>query len=221
MPNYQDDLKNKQAELIRKALDGSAFVAPPDAAVINSLTTGASSELTALPTEWDDLGELTSDGMQHGRETSQSEIVSFGRVSPSRTDITADTTTIQVTAQETKALTIALGTGADLSAITADPVTGEVDLAKPTRAASRHYRLLTLMEDDYNGDEIWIARFFPRAKVTAYSEQNYSSGDEALPWGVTFTAEVDSTLGYSERWLFGGPGWNALRAKMNIADTTP
>lgn len=220
MPSY-DDLKNKQTELIRKALDGSAFLAPISADPITTLTTYSAGppvviDLTPLPTDWDDLGWLTQDGAAYSRDVSTSEVTSWGSVTPTRSDVTADTSTVTVTCQETKLLTIGLATGADLSAITPDPNSGEVAIAKPSRPSSKHYRVMTLAVDLADGGEVYVARFFPRAKVTGFAEQNLGGGDEPITWGVTLTGEEDSTLGYSERWLFGGPGWQALLTDMGF-----
>lgn len=220
MANYEA-LKNKQTELIRKSLDGSAFIAPVTAAAITNLTTYTAGppvviDLTPLPSEYSDLGWLTNDGMQFSRDVSSSEVTSFGSVSPTRTDITADTTTLTVTAQETKLLTIGLATGADLSAISPAANTGEVSIAKPARPKSKSYRVLSLSVDQGDAGEIYVARFLPRAKVTSYAEQSFGGGDDPITWGVTFTGEEDSDLGYSERWIFGGEGWNALLDEMGF-----
>jgi hypothetical protein len=222
--NYEA-LKNKQTELIRKALDGSVFVADIAAAAIANLTTytvgpPAVIDLTPLPTEYDDLGWLTNDGAQFSRDVSASEVTSWGSVTPTRTDVTSDSTTMTVTAQETKLLTIGMATGADLSSLEAAFQTGEVSIAKPARPKSKHYRVLSLAVDQGDAGEIYIARFLPRAKVTGYSEQSFGGGDDPITWGVTLTGEEDSTLGYSERWIFGGAGWNALVADMGFTQAT-
>lgn len=321
MPNY-DALRNKQTELIRKALDGSVFIAPVSAGAITSLTqlTGAATggkvlgsaaavniatggnlvvsvnngpavtiallaadtpasvvtkvntalgtaataslvgsalqilsattgqfsrvtvvsgtgtvldnlkftvgqtgvgsvagvNLAPLPSGWDDLGWLTNDGAAFSRDVSSSETTSWGSVTPTRTDITSDTTTLTVTAQETKLLTIGLATGADLTNAVAAFQTGEVSIAKPARPKTRHYRVLSVAVDQGDFGEIYVSRFLPRAKVSGYSEQGFGGGDEAIPWGVTLTGEEDSTLGYSERWIFGGPGWLGLLPDMGF-----
>lgn len=220
MASY-DALKNKQTELIRKALDGSAFIGGiADDPIVNltMYTAGppAVIDLSPLPEGWDDLGWLTSDGAQFARDVATSEVTSWGSVSPTRTDITSDTTTLTVTAQETKMLTIGLATGADLSAVVPAANTGEVSIAKPTKPSSRYYRVLSLAVDQGDAGEIFIGRFLPRAKVTSYAEQAFAGGDDPITWGVTFTGEEDSTLGFSERWLFGGAGWAALLDDMGF-----
>lgn len=221
MPSYEA-LKNKQTELIRKALDGSVFVADITADPIDDLTTYTAGppvviDLTALPADWDDLGWLTSDGAQFSRDVSSSDVTSWGSVTPTRTDITSDSTTLTVVAQETKLLTIGMATGADLAGITPDANSGEVSIAKPSRPKSKHYRALSLAVDQGDAGEIYIARFLPRAKVSNYAEQSFGGGDDPITWGVTMTGEEDSTLGYSERWIFGGAGWKAILADMGFA----
>ena len=227
MADYEA-LKNKQQELIRKALDGSVFINPDLAAesVIAELTqsTGVAPDnvidLAPLPTGYDDLGWLTNDGAAFSRDVSTSEVSSWGSVSPTRTDVTSDTTTMSVTAQETKLLTIGLATGADLAAVLADLETGEVSIAKPVRPKSKSYRVLSLAVDLADDGEVYLGRFLPRAKVTGYSEQAFGAGDEPVTWGVTLTGEEDSDLGYSERWFFGGPGWLALLDEMGITQAS-
>lgn len=216
-----DALKNKQAELIRKALDGSVFLAPVTADPIDNLTVAvvgppATIGLAPLPTDWDDLGWLTDDGAQFARDVSTSEVSSWGAITPTRTDVVSDSTSLTVTAQETKLLTLGLATGADLANIIADAATGEVRIAKPVRPKSRHYRALSLAVDENEFGEIYIARFLPRAKVSSYAEQSFAKSDDPITWGVTMVGEVDSDLGYSEEWLFGGAGWKGILADMGI-----
>lgn len=176
--------------------------------------------LVPLPSGYGDLGWLSSDGAQFSRDVSTSEVTSWGSVSPTRTDVTSDTTTLTVTAQETKLLTIGLATGADLSNAVAAFQTGEVSIAKPLRPKSKHYRVLSVAVDQGDFGEIYIARFLPRAKVNGYSDQSFGSGDDPVTWGVTMVGEEDSALGYSERWIFGGDGWNALLADMGFTQAT-
>lgn len=221
MPSY-DALKSKQTELIRKALDGSAFVADVTADPIANLTTATGTEpnvvidLTELPTGYTDLGFLTEDGVGFSRDVSTSEVTSWGSVAPTRTDLISDSTTVSVTAQETNIMTIGLATGKEMTTVTPAAGTGEVQIAKPARPSSRFYRLLTIAVDQGDAGEIYIARFFPRAKVTGFGDQSFSGGDAPVEWPVTFQAYEDSDLGYSEKWYFGGAGWDALLVSMGF-----
>lgn len=209
-------LRQKKTELIRKARDGSVFIAPTTSPAITSLTTGTGADLTTLPTGYVDLGWISSDGASYARETEVSEVSSFGSVEPTRSDTTRDTITMSITCQETKLETLALYTGAATAGITSAATTGEVQIAKPARPGFRHYRLFGLFVDDGDNGEIYIARFMPRARVTEIGEQAFTDGDDPISYPVTFTGIEDSTLGYSHKWYFGGPGWKALLTQMGI-----
>lgn len=213
-------LAQKKQQLIRKAKDGSIFIAPITAAAITNLTTGASAALSALPTGYKDLGLTTTDGVTYGRATEHSEVRSFGSIEPTRTDVTTDTITMACAAQETKLETIGLYTGADIAAMQAAAITGELQIAKPDRPSSRYYRCLGLFVDDGDAGEIIIGRWMPRARVTEMGEQQFHDGDEAITYPVTLTGYKDATLGYSHKWIFAGVGWLALLADMGIPQAT-
>lgn len=183
---------------------------------VTTTTPGVPVDLTALPSGYEDLGWTTTDGVTFARATNASDIASFGALEPTRSDITSDVVTMQVTAQETKLLTLGLSTGADTSGITAG-VGGEVRINKPTRPSMRYYRVLGLfLDSDDNGNEIYLGRFMPRARITAYGDTQYNTADSAIQTQMTFTGYEDATLGYSHAWLYAGQGWNQLLAKMGL-----
>jgi hypothetical protein len=214
-------IRDKKTELILKAREGSVFIAPASATGITTLTTGAQSDLAALPTGWKDLGWTTTDGVSYGRETETSDVNSFGSVEPTRSDVTRDTITMSVTAQETKLLTMGLYTGADLTGETATAVTGEFSIEKPAIPGFLYFRVLGLFIDrDEDGKEIYMARYMPRARVTEFGEQQFTDGDEAISYPLTFTGYEDGVAGYSHRWIFAGPGFKALLSDMDITLAT-
>lgn len=215
-----DTLADFKSHLIRKSIGGAAFVAPITAPAITSITTktGVSPNevigLIELPVGWQSAGFLTNDGMAFSTETSTSDVESFSAVSPTRSDITSETSTLTLTMQQTMALSLELYTGALKAGMTPDAATGEVRIRKPQRPSSRSYRVLTLMVDGEGEDEIFIGRYLPRAKVTGKAEQAYSKTDAALGWGVTFTGFQDAEAGTSEEHFFGGAGWKKQLAAM-------
>src|SRR5438477_7532463 len=210
-------LRDKKAQLVRKAPNGSSFRAPSSASAITTLTAGVSADLTPLPTTYEDLGWTNTDGVTFGRSTDISNIQSFGSVEPTRSDVTKDTMTMGVVAQETKLLTMGLYAGADVCGVQAAATAGEVQIAKPATPGFRYWRAYSVFVDtDDNGNEIYIGRFMPRARITELQEQKMTDGDQAVEYGMTFTAYEDATLGYSHKWLWGGPGWLALLADMGI-----
>lgn len=210
-------LEDKKNQLIRRARDGSAFTADFTADAITAITT-TGSDLAALPAGYADLGLTSTDGISYARTTTVSEVNSFGRVEPSRSDVTKDVVTMTVTAQQTSLQTIGMDTGVDTSGLLADHTTGEVQIAKPDRPALKDYRVLAIFLDaDDTGAEIYIARFMPKARITGFGEQKYNDGDgEYIGYQYTFTGLNDATVGYSHKWFWGGPGWVNLLADMGI-----
>lgn len=220
MPNYAD-LATKKNELIRKSLTGSVFIGSMTTPDLVSLTSGAGAALAALPEGWEDLGWVTKDGVGYGRETEQSEVTSFGSQEPTRTDQVSDVLSMTVTAQETKLLTLGLYIGVDTTGLEAAAVTGELRIAKPEFASNYHYRVLGLFVDEIEEGEIYMARYFPYAKITERGEQTMSDGDDPVTYSLTFRAENYSLSGTSAEWIFGGPGWLALLDSMNVTQETP
>lgn len=227
MASYDEDLKNHQQDLIRKALKGSFFVGLNDAPALTTLTqytpaavgppaVPESIDLVPLPDPWDDAGLLSSDGVGAASEQSTSDVTSWGYTSPTRSDVTTDTTTLTVVMQETKLLTLQLYTGNDLSAVVPAPGTGEINIDKAQRPRSVYVRGLLLAVDESDEGEIFIGRYFPKIKVGDKADQAFGGGDEPIGYGVTFTTFVDDTVGFSERWLFGGIGWRNKLVKMGF-----
>lgn len=210
-------LRDKKNELIRRAKDGSIFVANMSVAAPTSLT-GTDSGLTVLdPEDWTDLGWITTEGVTYDRETESVDTNSFGSSEATRSDVTRDEISLSCTAQETKALTMAITTGADIATIKANAVSGEVSIAKPTRPKLRYYRVLGIFLDhDDNGAEIYFGRFMPRAQVADFGSQGYNEDETGISYPMTWRGKEDSTLGYSHKWFWGGAGFKALLTDMGI-----
>lgn len=213
-------LRDKKQELIRKARDGSVFIAPKSAALLTAITSGASADLVTLPTTWADLGWMSTAGATYGRTTESSQVQSFGSTEPTREDITRDTITMQVVAQETSLLTLGLYTGIDTTNLKAAVTTGEVQIEKPNLPNPRYYHALGLFVDQSSDGEIYLARYMPNARITEFGEQQYGEGDDPISYPMTFTGFDDSVAGFSHKWFFGGPGWLALLDEMGITQAT-
>lgn len=212
-----DDIQQKNAALIFKALQGSVFVAPASADPITGLTDPGDRLLAPLPDGYEDAGWISDDGAQFGREVETSDVTGWGGVEPLRSDVTSDVTTLAFSMLETRKTSIGLYTGADMDTAVPDATSGELSIEKPARPGFRYYRVLALAVDQTDDGEYYVARFLPRARVTDYDEQTFQSSDDApVTWSVTMTGYEDPALGYSERYLFGGPGWAARLAAMGF-----
>jgi hypothetical protein len=217
-----DALQDLKQELIRKSTNGSVFIAEHsvgatiDEATLFHATTG---DLVAagLPADYSDLGFTTDAGAQFARAITESNITSWQSISPTRSDTTADTTTLQVSCQETKLATIGLYTGSAQATIKTTPTAnGVVRIDKPSTPTARYYRLLSIAVDEQDIGEIVIARYLPKSKVTSYDNQNFDKSDNAVPWSVTFTGFIDDAVGTAESYMFGGAGWKALLTSMGF-----
>lgn len=213
------DIQKLKTTLIRKAKSGSGFLAPITAPVVDESFVGVGGVLAELPTDYFDLGWLSNDGMSFARDQSSSDVTSFGSVTPTRSDVTSDTETVTVVAQETKLDTIGLYTGVDTVSIKTPGANGAVMVRKPATPTTRHYRGFFISKDDGDFGDIYIARVMPRVKVTSFSEQAYGGGDDPISWGVTLTGYMDPDEGFATGYLFGGPGWNALLDDMGFDAT--
>lgn len=206
--------------LVRKALAGSLFVGPFDtaAAVTTTDLFGADHTLAALPAGYTDAGLTTDEGIRFARSQESEQITAWQRLEPVREDPTSDSETLQVDFLETNKASIELFTGADLSAVTYD--NGALSIQKPELPTARYFRLLALAVDNIDGDEFYVARFYPRCKVTGWADQAFAKGG-GLQWGMTFTAYVDNALGYSKDDMLGGPGFAAVAEEMGLDAVPP
>jgi hypothetical protein len=207
-----DTIQQKKSELIRKALEGSVFVAPigTTAVTASSLFATPSGTLQALPSGYKDLGYLDDSGAKFARAITTDDVTSWGSVEPTRSDITKDTTTLNVVAQEANLSVIGLYTGVDPASISTTLPNGVVSIQKPSVGATQYYRVVSIAVDEGDSGEIVIVRFLPRARVTNYGDQSFDKSAAGIVWPVTFTSYEDSTLGFSEETIFGGEGWKAI-----------
>lgn len=208
MPSF-DEIKAKQASLIRKGLDASVFVAPLTAAVPEAFTdpTGA---LVALDEDYVDLGWLSQDsGVNFAREAEVSEVLALGSLTPVRRDVTSNNSTLTVVALEQNAKTLELYSGSDLRNVEADAASGEVQFTEATRPTTRYYRVITMAVDGGPGEEIYFGRIFSRASVSEVGEYALA-GEDPTQLEITFANAPDDTLGWATKHFFCGPGWNTM-----------
>lgn len=215
-PLAYDDVQQRNNTLIRKTLEGSFFRGPYSADAITTLTTGAAGGLVALPDDYLDTGWMTEDGMSIASAITSVDISSFGSSEPTRSDITKRSFTIKATHQETSKSNLAAVTFSDPAALVPDVTSGEVDIEEASVPATLFYRILLLGVDLTDAGELYIARFFPRVKVSDVDDEKITNGSDAYEFGVTYTAFKDAALGYSSKRLYGGPGWKALSDAMGF-----
>lgn len=201
--------------LVRKALTGSLFIAPYSAVVLTATNLFKSGGALAdtLPTGYADGGTTTDEGLRFSRSTDLDEVTGWQFLEPVRSDLTSDSETAQVDFIETNRQTIELYTGIDTTELAL--TNGALTIDKPALPQARYLRLLCLAVDNYNGEEFYVARHYPRVRVTGWADQAFAKGG-ALQWGVTLTAYTDPVLGVSKRDFLGGPAFAELAAAMGF-----
>jgi len=206
----------KHTELIRKVQQASVFVAPIATAIPAAFTTGATADLTALPAAWKDVGVVTKDdAYSWTRSVNMAETTSHGFVDPTRRDITSNVSSLQFTAQELSRVVLEQYHNVDLSAVTSTVTTNEFSFSDPLAPATRFSRIIAIGQDGAGTNAIFIIRIMPRAIMTAPGDMSWSDDNE-LTFPMEFSATPDTTLGYSMRYVFAGPGWKALITNMGI-----
>lgn len=213
------DIQQKKTQLIRKVQAASIFIAPIATAIPSAFTAGVSADLTALPAAWSDIGLVTKDdAYSWSREVNMAETTSHGFVDPTRRDIVSNVSSLAFTAQETKMQTLSLFHNVDLAGVQATAITGEFTFADPLAPATRFNRIIGIGQDGAGAGAIYLIRVLPRAILSEPGEQAWSDENE-LVYPMTMTATPDTTLGYSIRYVFGGPGWKSLLVDMGITIT--
>lgn len=216
MPSFSD-IATRVDENIRKGLDGIIAVAPMSVATEITKLKDATG-LLALPSGYKQVGRITkADGVTWTRDVSTSEVTSLGAASPTRIDITGDTSGLQFTAQESNRDAMSMYEGINLDAVTHD-ANGNVSWDKPDAPAQIFYRALALFKDGEGADAVYFAKWLPRAQVTDRSEQVWQEESE-IQYGMTLTAFNDSTFGTSVRTLWAGS--TTAMTRMGFPATGP
>jgi len=215
-----ETIKAANADLIRKILDLAIVVAPYSAAVPTSFTSGASSTLQSLATDYKPIGWTDKDdGATWSRDLDVSETTSHGSSEPTRRDVNSDVTGFQMTAQQTSKLVLELTQNIDLTGVTPTATTGEIGWNKPVAPATRYYRLIAIGRDGAGTDTIYVIKVLPRAMISDIGDETWSDTD-ALTYPLTWTATPDPTLGYAVRTVLAGPGVKSRLVSMGFPAAT-
>lgn len=211
-------IAHRQAELIRKALQGSVFIAPYSAPGITSLTTGSSADIAPLPTGYTDVGMIDKkNAVTWASKVTTQEVEAWGDVYPVRTDISKIDASLKFTMLETNKTSIQLYMGQDLSTTPIDATTKELIITQQSRPSPIPYRVLGIFQDGVGDNAVYVGRFYPRAFVVDIGDQKWDDDTDALMWDVTLKAQLDSSLGTTCMHYFAGPGWASTLAATGFS----
>ncbi|MCX4971182.1 phage tail protein [Streptomyces sp. NBC_00654] len=198
-------------EYIRKQLVQAVFAADYSAAAVTAPFTPATGVLAAIPVGYVPVGYTTDDGLTFTSDLSMSDVTSSQSVEPTRSDVESDVLSAQFAPQETNAATIALFEGLPLAGTGALPAMGEAWTWDRAASPANPFRRLLFIGLDYgdDGGEIYVVKFFPRARLTSKDDEQWARSTETQR-PVTFNAYRDSVVGTSCRNWVDGPGWRSL-----------
>lgn len=211
-------IAHRQATLIRKALQGSVFIAPYTASAVTAITTGSSADILTLPAGYTDVGMVDKKNAPTwaSKVTSQT-VMSWGDVYAARRDITAVDGSLKFTMLETNRTSLQLYLGQDLTTTPIDPTTKELVVYQAARPQPIPYRVLGIFQDGSGSNAIYVGRFYPRAFVTDIGDQKWDDDADALVYDVTLTPENDATLGTPVVHYYAGPGWQSLLSQAGFS----
>ncbi|QOH59888.1 phage tail tube protein [Rhodococcus rhodochrous] len=213
-------IQDFKANLVRKATRGAVLVAPMSASIPVSFTTGAAADLVAF-TGFESVGLISKDAPPtFTPETQSNAVEAWGVLEEVREDIIKRTLSVGFTPIQSSKKVLEMYHNVDLSAITADPVTKEVQFSEPTDPSTTYYRTIFLAVDGKPGEEIYFGRVLPRASIAEVAAQDWNP-ESAIAYPMTVKAKVDDVLGYSSRLFFGGPGWAQLVEEAGFTIGTP
>ncbi|NKR42003.1 hypothetical protein [Prescottella equi] len=205
------EVARHQRELILKPKRMHIYGMPMSVDPIQAITEGSSAQLAELPEGAFDFGLLLKDdAITLTREVEKDDINAIGYSNPVMSDFISDVSGIQFTGLEANRYNIQNNLGVDLSAMTADPVTGEVAFDQPAVAEILQLRYLLMAQFNTGVDRIYLARLLYCGEVAEMGEQTLSDAGGALTWPTKVNAMVDPVHGVSVRHFFAGPGWDRV-----------
>jgi len=213
-------IQDFKASLVRKATRGAVLVAPMTAQIPIAFTTGPSADLVTF-TGFKSVGLIGKDAPPtFTPEVQANAVEAWGVLEEVREDIIKRSLSVGFTPIQSSKTVLEMYHNVDLSAITADPVTKEVQFSESTDPSTTYCRTIFLAVDGKPGEEIYFGRVLPRASVAEVSAQDWNP-ESAIAYPMTVKAKVDDTLGYSSRLFFGGPGWASIVEEAGFTIGTP
>jgi hypothetical protein len=202
-----DTLKGHNDALIRKMLEMAVFIAPwPAAATLSTISDTAGTQLT-IPDTYISVGMCSKDdGASWTPSIDINEVGAYGYGTAVRRDATSRTLNLGFTMLETKKKALELYYGVDLSATTVPLAKSELFFDMPAAATTQYWRVLALGKDGTGTNAIWHGEYLPKAILTDVDAVSWAD-DSPLSYGVTLSADVDTTYGTSQRSFWCGPGF--------------
>lgn len=192
---------------VRKALKGLVALAPYETSSAVTTLVGAGGTIT-LPTGFESVGWISSDGATEAGDITTSDITGWGSAAPLRIDVTEASATLQVSLLETKRLAREVYDSVDLSAVTVS-TDGEAKYDIQAQPDVKYWRALVISVDGVGSTRRYWATAYHKVNVTDRDDFVNANGDDAAARGVTLSASPDDVLGTLATKFEFGPGFLA------------
>jgi hypothetical protein len=204
-----DSLKGHNDALIRKMLELAIFVAPWPAAPTLATISDSSGAQLVIPDTYLSLGMTSKDdGATWTPAIDISEVGAYGYGTAVRRDATSRTLNLAFTMLESKKKTWELYYGLDLASTVIPAAKTELFFDMPSAAHANYYRVLAIGKDGSGTSAIYHGEYLPKAILTDADAVSWTD-DSPVAYGVTLSADVDSTYGTSQRSFWCGPGFTS------------
>lgn len=207
--------------LVRKVQKAIACIAPMSVELPTSLFLPTGELIDVKTLGFKMVGLVTPDGYKFGREVESSEIDALGYASNVREDTTKVVRSITATPlQFGQKHMQELRHGADYSAVTQDPVTGEVVLYEPDLPIDGEYRLLVIGSDGPAAAQWILGRGYGVVKLKTTGEEAWGS-EGAVSSELNFGVSTDEEIGSPTLHYMGGTGALAATTDLGFTLATP
>ncbi|MDO5743494.1 MAG: hypothetical protein Q4P23_03415 [Micrococcaceae bacterium] len=222
MPTFDEiRVDADKRQLVRKIQKAIACIAPMSVELPESLFTVGGTLIDVKTLGFKMVGLVTPDGYKFGREVSSSQIDALGYASSIREDVTAVVRSITATPLQSGQKHMSeIRMGADFSAVTQDPVTGEVVLDEPDLPINGEYRLLVIGSDGPAAAQWILGRGYGVVKLSTTGEEAWGS-EGAVSSELNFSVSTDEEIGTPTRHYMGGTGALAANADLGFTLGTP
>lgn len=198
---------------VRKTLGAVVAIGPADAPVPGAITTDGV-KVNPLPEEYEFLGLLPPEGVDHAREMNFDETEALGHTNPVRRDPGTGSRTVTTNLFEVDRRIInELIDQVDLSDVTPDATTGEVEWEAQDLTEIKFHRLVVIAFDGSFTNPVFDRRFFPKVQLTSLPNETFAKGD-ARQAQLGFTIYKDDTLGYPVKVAKAGLGFKEIAAAL-------
>lgn len=197
-----------RSDLLLAARQLSVLIAPFTTSVLTTLEDPATGNLT-IPTTFLPMGlsaKKTGGSLSNAQDIN--DIESHGHGTPTRQIPTKRTIALGFEPQETSRQNLEYYWGGDWATV-AKTTHGGVTMSVPELPLNKHYRVILLGKDDFNGDPIYLYWIGNKVNINKTQDQKMMDSEViTYPYTLNFQAEdsLQSPL------LVGicGSGWSAL-----------